>query len=98
MVAAAGQDGVWVSSDGGTSWRQTLVVPYEVPALNWDGELPKVSTDVQTVVEFKGALYAIGTVWLDPDGDQFEKRTTAWRSEDGEVWSESLIDNSEDHQ
>jgi hypothetical protein len=97
LVAAAGQDGVWVSSDGGTSWRQTLVVPYEVPALNWDGELPKVSTDVQTVVEFKGALYAIGTVWLDPDGDQFEKRTTAWRSEDGEVWSESLIDNSEDH-
>ncbi len=99
LVAAAGQDGVWISSDGGTAWQQTLVVAYEPPDVDWDGELPKVLTDVQTVVEFDGAVYAIGTVWLDPDGsqgDQFEKRTTVWRSEDGEVWSESLIDNSED--
>lgn len=76
LVAAAGQDGVWLSADG-ERWQQVLDVP--------GGEV-----DVETVVEFGGVVYAVGKYWSQEEG--YEPRATVWRSENGRTWKKATIE------
>lgn len=89
LVAAAGEEGIWISEDG-TEWHQSMEVNSErVPP---DGATATAATppsgiweSVEAIAEFNSALYAFGRVIHEMQIES-EAWLVSWRSNDGIAW------------
>ena len=88
-------EGVWFSPDG-SDWSQVLALPAgeiieDAELLPGEPPLYTIEARVGSLVEYRGAVYAIALVAEDAHTPQMVLRRMAYRTSDGERWEETEI-------